>query len=482
MEQFQPSTPKKKIDGLAAARALWSIGDLEYLLWPQQRPIYAGARALLPSVSEAVFLCSRQFGKSFLGVILAVEDCLRFPNCCILIIGPTLKQTVGIVAPRLREIARDAPEGLVQQQKSESKWIIGSSELVIGGMDISSSSQRGKTLQNVYVEEIVDSNPDDYMEALRSDIGPALTHSKGGRIVFLTTPPKIPDHPFLLETVPKARLNQALFEYTIYDNKKLSQEQFRRCAELAGCILDDQGNITYKSVDWLREYEVKAVRDERVTVIPDFNRAQHVRAPSFPPEFSVEVFIDWGGVRDKTVALLTFYSFHANRLCVIDERVFPNNTSTAAIVEECRRLEAPFKDRLAGRWADAPGQLQVDLEAAGYSVKLPLKQDWQAAVNNLQVMFRQGRIEVDPRCKFLIASLESGQFNKQRNDFARTETLGHLDAIAALMYASRCFDRSNPYPARAPGYDQFRIVREEPVERQLASSIQPKTFMRRGFR
>ena len=89
-------------------RQAWVSGNLEYKLWPQQKPIYHGVRGLPASVSEAVFLCARQFGKSHLGVILAAEDCIRFPDSCILIIGPDIKQTVGIVAPRLRAIAARA--------------------------------------------------------------------------------------------------------------------------------------------------------------------------------------------------------------------------------------------------------------------------------------------------------------------------------------------------------------------------------------
>jgi hypothetical protein len=94
-------------------------------------------------------------------------------------------------------------------------------------------------------------------------------------------------------------------------------------------------------------------------------------------------------------------------------------------------------------------------------------------------MFRQGKIEVDPKCKLLIATLKSGQFNKQRNDFARTEALGHCDAIATLMYAARCFDRSNPYPMQTPSKNTMGIVREIPLNQQMAKAIQPKNFMRR---
>lgn len=441
---------------------LWARGDLRYKLWEQQVPIYQGIRNLEKKVETVVILCARQFGKSHLGVLLAIEDCLRHPNKCILIMGPTLKQAREIVTPRMRDIARDAPAGLIKPSKSEGKWYIGDSELVIGGFDLNSTSQRGKTVQNIYIEEIVDSNPDDYTESMRSDLGPALTHSDGGKMIFLTTPPKIPDHPFITDTMANAELNDALYIFTIHDNHKLSADQFAACVKRCG------GENT---VDFRREYLCEIVRDASVVVVPDYDDVRHVRIFEQPLHFQPQVTIDFGGVRDKTVALLHWYNYLENRTEVWDERVWGANTATSKIVQDLRQLEVGFKD--VRRFADCPGQVQVDLVSHGYEVATPPKTDWQAGVNGMAVAFSLDQAVVHPRCKFLRQSLKSGTFNKQRTDFERTEALGHCDALAALMYGLRSQSKQNPYPRLTPNRDQFHFVPRKPEEVEIAEAMAP---------
>lgn len=450
---------------------LWREGDLSYKLWPQQEPIYQGLRAL-KGVTEVVVLCARQFGKSHLGVILAIEDCLRYPEKCVLIMGPTLKQTNEIVAPRIREIIKDAPPGLITRTKSESKWHVGSSELVIGGFDLSSSSQRGKSVQSIYVEEIVDSNPDDYTDSMRSDLGPALTHSKGGMMIFLTTPPKIPDHPFLTDTLSKAVLNNALYSYTIDDNKQLSEEQYDACVERAG---------GRDSVDFQREYLCRIVRDASVVVVPDFSPTRHVRPLDPGGIHHGQVSIDFGGVRDLTVALLHYYDFQLNKVCVWDERSFPANTATSTIIGEVLQMErnAPPTITITQRVCDAPGQLLTDLiQSHKFDCHLPPKDDWRAAINNLALGFTRNEIIVDPRCKLTVQTLSSGTFNAQRTDFARTLALGHCDAIAALMYGYRTQAKTNPYGVQQvshhTGFTYRPPVKNDVLE--FAESVVPKQF------
>src|SRR4051812_801134 len=131
---------------------MWQTGDLEWKLWPQQIPIYQTLKKLPDNVTTAVILCARQFGKSYLGALCATEDCLQNPDTSVLIIGPTIKQTIDIVHQSIRKISYDAPSGLIQRSKSESRWYVGSSELIIGGFDISNATrQRGKTLLKIYL-------------------------------------------------------------------------------------------------------------------------------------------------------------------------------------------------------------------------------------------------------------------------------------------------------------------------------------------
>jgi hypothetical protein len=104
---------------------------------------------------------------------------------------------------------------------------------------------------------------------------------------------------------------------------------------------------------------------------------------------------------------------------------------------------------------DAPHQLvSVDLhQEYQFYARLPQKSDWEASLNTLNGRFKQGKVLIHPRCKFVTISAESGILNKTRTDFERTEALGHMDGVAALMYAIRMRDTRCPYPGMLP-HDQ----------------------------
>jgi len=417
-----------------------------------------------------------------MGVLMAIEDCLQYPGKCILIMGPTLKQAREIVTPRMNDIIRDAPVGLIRRSKSEGKWYIGTSELVIGGFDVNSTSQRGKTVQNIYIEEIVDSNPDDYTESMRSDLGPALTHSDGGKMIFLTTPPKIPDHPFITDTMTQAEMDNALFIFTIDDNNQLTPEQKAACIKRAGGI---------HTTGYRREYLCEIVRDASIVVVPDYDDVVHASPHlGLPLKFFPHITTDFGGVKDKTVALFHFYDFFSDQSIIWDERVFEPNTETGLIVHGIREMEAlwmveaenflPFDEsgEPVGitRYVDAPGQLQIDLrEHHKIAMSIVPKADWQTAINNVAVRFSQNKVKVHSRCTFLRQTLKSGTFNKQRNDFGRTNALGHCDAIAALMYGLRVERRQNPYGKNVYNRDTTMVINHK-TETQMADVIQPRVF------
>lgn len=451
---------------------MWTRGDLEWKLWAQQLPIYHGIRSLsAKQIEEIVILCARQFGKSHLGVAMALEDCLRYPNSCILITGPTIDQTREIVVPRLESLIRDSPSGLVRRLKSEKKWIVGASELVIGGFDVNSSSQRGKTVQNIYIEEVVDSDPDKYVESMRSDLGPALTHSKNGKMIFLTTLPKIPDHPFIIDTMAKAQMAKAFYSYTIDDNKELSKEQYEACVRRAG---------GRESIDFRREYLNEIIRDPNVVVVPSFND-QHVSSFDEPTFSHYFITSDWGGVRDHTVIHLLTHDFITDIDLVLDELWYPANTPLDHIVPDMKKWKETYRPRQI--FADVPGALVVELnQTHGLSMSLPVKTDWQASINLLNVRFSTNKIMVHERCVRTIQALRSGIFNKQKTDFSRTEALGHCDAIASLMYGIRSMTRDNPWPNREPPETMF-IRPKESSETQVAKSLLPEaSFVIKGIK
>jgi hypothetical protein len=108
---------------------------------------------------------------------------------------------------------------------------------------------------------------------------------------------------------------------------------------------------------------------------------------------------------------------------------------------------------------------------------MPIKQDWVAGMNAMQVAFSLDQIEVDESCTLLIETLESGQYNKQKTDFDRSQALGHCDAAAALLYAWRSVNRDNPYQAYYQAGQNTFVVRsfDDPLN-QVSNAIQPKAF------
>ncbi len=431
---------------------MWRKGDLAWKLWPQQVPIHNTIRQLDASIQTAVILCARQFGKSYLGTLMAVEDCLQYPGYAIVIVGPTIKQTVDIVNQAMRIIQVDAPADLIRRSKSESRWYVGESEIVVGGFDVRTASrQRGKRALKIYIEEVLDSNPDDYRESLKSDLGPMLTHSPAPMMVYLTTPPRLPDHPFITETIPDAKLFGAFFKHTIDENDQLTPAQYDACVRRCG------GRDT---IEFRREYLCEIVRDTSIVVVPGFDERLDVVEFDIPTPCRWQIVADWGGVRDLTACLLMGYDYVSDMDLIYDERVFSANTATELIHKELRIMEKSSPDPIVGRYADVPGQISVDLSNTHNYPMLPVKKDdWQSAINYVNVRFSQRKIKVHPRCRFLIQSLASGTFNKQRTDFERTEALGHCDAIAALMYGLRTQDKASPF-------------RDNELSRQISNQVQ----------
>jgi hypothetical protein len=171
------------------------------------------------------------------------------------------------------------------------------------------------------------------------------------------------------------------------------------------------------------------------------------------------------------------YDFLSDLDLVWDERVFGPNTPTNEIVKELRQMEADYK--VGERFADAQGQTLVDLNTEhAYTVTAPQKSDWQSSVNSMVVRFQTRKILVHKRCTFLRLSLASGTLNKNKNDFERTEALGHCDALAALMYGIRCLNRSNPWTNDRPIYqNHIPIIQKKPDEQQVAEATIPPMIL-----
>lgn len=440
-----------------ASEVLWERGILTWKLWPQQRGIYDTIRTLPRTAQVVVVLCARQFGKSVLGVLLALEDCIQNADIIVLIIGPSIKQTREIVRPRMKLLTKDMPAGMVRHLKSEDTWYFSNgSELKLGGFDTNSAAQRGKTIYKIYMEETCDSEGDDYIDFLQSDLAPALTHSKHAQIIHLTTLPKIPDHPFVLETIPEAALAGAYFKFTIHDNAKLDENQYAQCVKVCG----GEHTTAFK-----REYLCEQVRDSSIILAPEFDEEKHVRTCVVPDWCYFWVGGDTGIVRDLSVFLLCGFDFKRAKILFLDERAFTPDIGTGAMVAAIREMEGA---REVTRHIDTDARLRLDLSGQHkFITSLPRKDELEATVNQVRVALQNCEVEIDPKCKLLITTLRSGTFNRTRSDLARTTTLGHMDAFMAAAYSIRHANKSNPYPAYLGARPDTHYMRPLPASQAV---------------
>lgn len=433
-------------------KALWRKGNLGWKLHAGQQQIRTTIRALPASTRECLVFCARRYGKSYLACVMALEDCLRTPNANVLYVGPSVKQTLDIVRLLFPEILVDAPAGLITQSKSEKRWIFqNGSQLMLAGFDTARESIRGMRADAVYIEESGMANADLYEYTINSVLFPTLMHSRG-KIVHLTTPAPIIDHPLHLTTIPKTQATGAYFKFTIRDNPLIS------AADIESEIYNLGG---IESSHTQRELFCNIVRDEQTTVVPQFDERKHVKAINSPDDAYHWLCGDIGGVRDKSVLHLCAYDSVSKKVLFLDERAFDPKTPTVEIVKGGVEMEA---GRKVYRAVDAPGQLYVDLSTVyNYPCFLPEKLHFDQNIHRVQTAFYKDEILVDPRCKLLVASLNSGQLNKQRTDFARSEALGHCDALASLVYGLRHADKRSPIHYVKPGANSWNI-RPKPVD------------------
>lgn len=477
---------------------LWLEGDLEYKLDDLQRSISHTIRENFEDTKKICILSSRQIGKSYWAMVFALEYLIRNPGTICRVIAPTRESCEDIVADNLNVILSDAPPGVIARSSSKNRWnLFNKSSLRLGALERQYvDKNRGGNASLVIYEECGFVQSDDFVYGVNSVLGPQLLRSNG-RELFVSSPPEDPDHRLITGIKPECEGFGTFFSYAVLDSPTIKPNQVVEAAIRSGCSLEPEfvhalkaGDVTTENVHevahrtgsklsdaFRREFLAEIVRSSTLMVIPDFkDDVTHVREIDPPPQSKWSVTIDWGGVRDKTCAILHTYDYMANKDLILDERVFEPNTPTSAIVDELKCSWHNNYD-ITAVWADVAGQIQVDLTNVGYPVTLPQKSDWLGSIQALAVKFTTNQILISPKCKFIRQSCRTGMFNKTKTDFERSASLGHCDGLAALMYAVRCQDRSNPYDTYGHNPDKVVIKHKEVSSHEaMSQAMGVKTF------
>jgi len=439
-----------------AKNMLWQDGIISWKLHLAQKKIYKTIRSLDDSIREVLVFCARRFGKSYLGCTMAIEDCLQNPNAQVFIIAPTIKQASNICQFLIREIAKDAPEGTIKQTRSTHRWSFrNGAQLILAGFDTALEAMRGADSYRVYIEEtgLATKDKDEYEYMLYSVIFPTLMHSSG-KVIHLTSPSKIVDHPLHTITLPKCRSTDAYFEFSIEDNPLLTPEQIEQEIELLG---------GRDSVAVQRELFVKIVRDESITAVPAFNEEFHVYDSEPSKYLKYLITGDFGGSVDLHVFHRIAYDHDLGKVLVVEEKWFPNMTPTSVIKESLEEWDTYTTTRVI----DCPSQTQIDLSSLGYATALPKKDKFDATVLFIRDAFHRDSVLVHSGCKLLIETLRSGTLNKRKSDWERTASLGHCDAIMSLVYGLRSVDKATDFRPKPKRSEVFTIEYRDPIESEL---------------
>lgn len=459
---------------------MWRRGNLRWKLDSLQESIIetidsTGAKKIL-------ILSSRQIGKSFLAVIYALEFLIRNPNRIARIIAPTRSACDDIVNDNLSRILVDAPEDMVIRRPGDMRWEVrtaqGTGSLRIGALERQYvDKNRGGNASLVIYEEPGFVSADDFAYGVDSVIGPQLLRSKGVEL-FVTTPSVDPEHPIHTKIKPQTENLGTFFSYTVYDSPSITPEMIEEAIKRCGGEDTDA---------FQREYMARIIRASQFICVPSFYAPRHVVAFEAPRVAQWQVMIDWGGVKDLTVAGMHTYDYIAGKHLFWDELVFEPNTSSDVIAAALIEWEAAwFKSHqitVTRRFADVFSQTSIDLAAKKYPVTNPQKTSWLSSVNNMAVKFSQNEVLVHPRCVFLQKSLRGGMFNKQKNDFARSEIsyaqggLGHCDGLAMIMYAFNNQSTASPYTDKMDMPESVMVLKSPQTEQEkMAQAFDIKTW------
>jgi hypothetical protein len=317
--------------------------------------------------------------------------------------------------------------------------------IVLGGFDTVLESLRGLDLFNVYLEEsgLAPSDFDEYNYLLYSVIFPTLMHSRG-KIIHLTTPPRILGHPLVIETLRKCKLNDSFYSFDIEKNPLLSPEEIEQEIETLG----GRNSITVR-----RELYCEIIRDEAITVVTTFDKDRHIADINPSHELAWCVGGDLGYTNDLSAFLLAGYDHNLGKVIVCDEKVFSPQTPSLEIVRSLKEwlIKQPTVV------ADIQGNTRIDMSALGLQTIEPVKDKFESTVTFIRNAFYQDQLLINPRCKLLIETCENGMFNKQKTDFERSSTLGHLDTLMALVYLLRSVDKTRDLRPKPKPLEVFRV-------------------------
>lgn len=415
-------------------------GYFKHLLLGPQKELH---RLLFDSPHKEIgILTSRKSGKSYSALLLAYEFANRYPNSTIRFILPTLKTAKEVIYPISNELKDWLPEDVLPQlYKSEASFVFNNgSRIVLGGATSENiESSRGPLAHLIICDEAASFDADNYEYALYSILKPQLT-TTGGKTMFLTTPPKSPNHPFIQKNYMNMLGKGAVVFFTIDNSPLISEQRKKEIEEEYG----GRDNPNFR-----REFLAELVPDNSLKLVPEFDPKRHVyeeRPPTTDHFGNPEVYIGYigadAGLVDNTGIVFGYYDHNIQKLIIEDEWCANYKTLTEiadAWNNGLNRLRPLLKD-------DDSYVATMDVfDIAAYELRhthglkfvRPVKKKLEDTLSYLRNAFEKDMILISPKCKRLIYELSYAVWDEKKRDVARNDEQSHADLTMALAYIAR---------------------------------------------
>lgn len=444
------------------AQALWIQGNLGYKLHTAQEIL---DKVYCDSVKQLfVGNCSRQWGKSYWAVTKAIETAIKIPRAQIRYGAAFQTDLVDFIIPAFDKVLEDAPAAQKARKVGHFYIFPNGSRIKLVGLDKNPNGLRGNTLDLIIIDECGFVANLDYI--YKSIIIPATLHRPNCKVIFISTPPSTPAHPFV-DYIQKAEVEGSYVKLDIYTNPRITPDDIKR-------MIDEMGGED--STTFRRECLCQLVTDSDLAIIPEWKDKwiQDIPRDEYYGYYHKYVGMDLG-VKDLTAMLYGYFDFKRAALVVEDEddmhgpamntkllvgairvkekELWNNTDEQGKYVRDANDSPIPFRRVSDNNW---PILIQDLSSLHNLSFIETNKDNLEAMINEVRLMVQAGQLIVHPRCKKLIGCLKHGVWDNKKKQFARSTVYGHFDHLAALIYLVRNLAKStNTIPA-SHGHDNTK--------------------------
>lgn len=431
----------------------------------------AWVKTAMTRTEPSVWMVGRQRGKSWAFLAMACELCQRQPGAIVRYATLTGKSAKAIAVPTFGQLFAFCPPELkpsMSDSEGEVRFKNGSVITFAGTDNEQFERLRGPRAHLIGMDESAFFSE---LERIEGALLPQLTTTRG-RVVYLSTPPLTPAHPFLARYAA-ARVSGTAVHDTIWGNPRLGKEGAMNVARFEASRLGMPVEEFMQSTYWRREYLAEVVAEETRAALPAWNADAQERfavALERPQYFDGYTSLDFGWSPDPHGVLFGYHDPGRNALVIEDELEMHMRT-VAQLCEAVKAKETALwgverfngtmlgardvlRSELPAVWLqkavkdEAPRQpylrvgdnqelILAEMATSHGVAALPTKKDEKAlAVDAVNQLIRDGRLFVHPRCKRLLVQMQTTLWDKRRREWERTST-DHGELIDCLTYMVR---------------------------------------------